>query len=588
MALKFRAKIFLARVDEIKNLVKELKCNLDPTAFLILSSILDNIKERNRIIEVLREKAGNIDILTSKEILRILMGQIPSREKIDKNKIQPLVTETRREKNQGKILSTSAFSTLTEYIVPLNEDKSIKTDAKLNDLRLREEIKADINLNIMEAQSTIEAHSGYEIEEAVSIGPEDQFDFEVILSPNVIRINDSVEAFRKLFINRYSTFVKIFLKKGLRNVTTTSGVMKSGKGEYLIILVREKFVTKTGNGLLIGEDLEGEIRVHVPLSGLLARKFKHILLDSVIAIKVKKASKEYCVAEDIIFPDIPHIRERARARQRVKVAFLSDIHIGSKVFLKNAFINFIKFLRGEIKDKKLQLLAKEIKYVIVNGDLVDGVGVYPDQRKELRIVNIYEQYEQAAKYLSQIPKNKLIIIIPGNHDAAGKFVPQPPIPEEIAGALYDLPNIKILGNPALIKLHGVRILLYHGYGLENLAAEIGIGLEKPTRILIETLRIRHLMPEWGRIPIAPIVKDYLIIEEVPDILATGHLHIADVRITKGGILLISSGAFQGLTSWQKQLGIKPTLGIVPIVDLSTYEVSIIKCHDAGCELIAGG
>ena len=62
-------------------------------------------------------------------------------------------------------------------------------------------------------------------------------------------------------------------------------------------------------------------------------------------------------------------------------------------------------------------LDDDINYLVIAGDVVDGIGIFPGQDKELAISDIYEQYEKAAQYLNAVPKHIKIIISPGNHDA---------------------------------------------------------------------------------------------------------------------------------------------------------------------------
>jgi DNA polymerase II small subunit len=83
------------------------------------------------------------------------------------------------------------------------------------------------------------------------------------------------------------------------------------------------------------------------------------------------------------------------------------------------------------------------------------------------------------------------------------------------------------------------------------------------------LKARHLAPIYGgRTPIAPEREDHLVIEEVPDIFHAGHVHVVD-KDEYRGTLIINSGAWQSQTAFQANMGIEPTPGIVPLVDLST-------------------
>ena len=92
-------------------------------------------------------------------------------------------------------------------------------------------------------------------------------------------------------------------------------------------------------------------------------------------------------------------------------------------------------------------LAASIRYVVVAGDLVDGIGIYPDQEMELDILNVYEQYRKAADYIREIPEHIRVIISPGNHDAVRQAEPQPALPESIHA---DFPDIITFDNSGYI------------------------------------------------------------------------------------------------------------------------------------------
>lgn len=39
----------------------------------------------------------------------------------------------------------------------------------------------------------------------------------------------------------------------------------------------------------------------------------------------------------------------------------------------------------------------QLNYIVMPGDVVDGIGAYPDQEKDLDILDIYEQYGALAE-----------------------------------------------------------------------------------------------------------------------------------------------------------------------------------------------
>jgi site-specific DNA-cytosine methylase len=100
------------------------------------------------------------------------------------------------------------------------------------------------------------------------------------------------------------------------------------------------------------------------------------------------------------------------------VVFLSDVHIGSLTFLEDAFSRFIDWINCDYGNEEQRRVAEDVKYLIIGGDIVDGIGVYPNQDKELAIKDITQQYNEAARFLGNIRSDIKIIIAPGNHDAS--------------------------------------------------------------------------------------------------------------------------------------------------------------------------
>ena len=62
----------------------------------------------------------------------------------------------------------------------------------------------------------------------------------------------------------------------------------------------------------------------------------------------------------------------------------------------------------------------------------------------------------------------------------------------------------------------------------------------------------------------------LVIDDVPDIFQTGHVHISGIETYKG-VLLLNSGTWQKQTGFQASVGITPTPGIAILVNLKTLK-----------------
>jgi DNA polymerase II small subunit len=221
-------------------------------------------------------------------------------------------------------------------------------------------------------------------------------------------------------------------------------------------------------------------------------------------------------------------------------------------------------------------IVKRIRYIVIGGDGIDGIGVYPGQERNLIELDLLRQYNMLADLIECMPKNAQIFLIPGNHDPIRQALPQPAIPEKYSKRLYGIDNLRLLGNPATLTLSGVSVLSYHGTSLDDvLASTPGLSYSRPTEGMRLLLKARHLAPMYGRrTPIGLDCEDHLVIEDVPDIFHSGHTHTLDTNFHRG-TLMINSGTWQCQTEYQANMGVVPTPALVPIVNLSTLE-GIVK------------
>ncbi len=391
----------------------------------------------------------------------------------------------------------------------------------------------------------------------------------------------NIEGFVEYFNDRYEKLSRILRQReALKEASTIELIKKGIFSEAKIIgFVNEKRTTKKGNIILEIEDPTGVIPVVVMASDKeLTDISKEIVKDEIIGISgVLSKNRDIIIAKEIFFPDLKLNAERNRSEVPLSVVLLSDIHIGSSKFMANEFKKFIKWINCEIGTPRQRELAERIKYIVIGGDLVDGVGIYPNQEKELIIKDIHQQYNELWKYISQIPEQIEIIIIPGNHDATRQAEPQPAISEEFAEDFYQDPRIHMVGNPCYASLHGVNVLTYHGRSLDDIVSSIpGVSYDKPAEAMEYLIKKRHLAPIYGgKVPLAPESCDYLLIDESPDILHMGHIHTVGIRNYRG-VMLVNSGAFQEQTSFQKKLNMRPTPGRIPIINLDTFKTTIMR------------
>jgi DNA polymerase II small subunit len=390
----------------------------------------------------------------------------------------------------------------------------------------------------------------------------------------------SVEEYLEYFKDRFRRIKKILRRRiDAKNAVPISEALKSTVNSKVKIIgmVTEKRESK-GRFFLRFEDLEASVTVLVPQNvrkeGM--AKARSLLLDQVVCVSAIKGRNNLLIAKDFIWPDMPQ-KTPHKAPIPVYAALISDLHVGSQMFMEKEFNRFVLWLNGKFGNENMRNIAGHVKYVVIAGDLVDGIGVYPGQMNELTIKDIYEQYREVAKLIEQIPDYIELIIIPGNHDAARRALPQPTIPRKYAEPLYEARKMYSLGNPCTVSLHEVEILLYHGRSLDDVAAVApNVSFQTPDKSMRLLLQSRHLAPIYGeRTPIAPENRDFMVIERVPDIFHAGHVHVLKCD-TYRGTLIVNSGAWQGQTEYQKKMGLVPTPGIVPIVNLQTTQIATIN------------
>ncbi|MCK5642980.1 MAG: DNA-directed DNA polymerase II small subunit [Gammaproteobacteria bacterium] len=345
----------------------------------------------------------------------------------------------------------------------------------------------------------------------------------------------------------------------------------------IIGMVAEKREAKQQTFFTI-EDLETSATILVPRKApeRVHNKAKFLLSDQIICVEAKKTRNNLFLAEDIILPEVGFKPQR-RSSESVYAVLTSDIHVGSTKFNEEAFQRFILWLNGKFGNQRAKEIAGQVKYLLIAGDLIDGVGVYPKQEEELTIQDFRKQYEYVSKLIEKIPEYIEVIILPGNHDAPRKALPQPEIKLELLKSLQESKRIHSVGNPCLVSLHGVEILMFHGRSLDDLVATIpGLRHDQPEKMMKLLLQSRHLAPTYGgKTLLSPENRDFLVIDRPPDILHAGHTHVMGYCHHKG-VLIVNSGGWQEQTDYMQKLGLVPTPGKVPVINLQTMEITTLS------------
>jgi len=395
-----------------------------------------------------------------------------------------------------------------------------------------------------------------------------QSEIRILFDPtNKITTGEGVKGYNALFSSRFNKLKQIISNRPESKLVRSIAFVKTSKLKedvYVVGLVTSRNSERSITKLLL-EDPSGSFE-GIIFDVELQKTAGALLIDQFVMARVSFGKNSGIIIKDLIMPDIPD-QITNKSETEVYAAFLSDLHIGSKYFMETEFEEFVLWLSST------DPVARKIRFVLIGGDLVDGVGIYPNQNKELVCQTIEEQLKKVNDLIEKIPKNVKIIIMPGNHDPGRRALPQPAIPKKYNSNLWDKENVVMVGNPSIVSLNGVKVMMFHGQSIDDIVKTTpGLSYDKPIDVMKHLLRARHLSPIYGsQTPIAPEMEDLLVIEDVPDIFHVGHVHRAQLGMYKG-ILLVNSGSWQKQTPFQASVGMTPNPGLAIMVNLKTFQV----------------
>lgn len=284
---------------------------------------------------------------------------------------------------------TQVPTDLARSIAPINEPEPI-------DIHLRNNLpdwnQADFSMNASETPSDITVHfdiTGNSVTEGKMADINACF-------------NDRLKSIRKLIIQN-SKLPRKHQEIG-RLVAETSRYQGYENKAVAIGLVNEPRYTKNGHLMWGLEDETGEMTCLLTKRSGDDRDRAHeaIIEAGLMPDDVLGVSGTFSQTGDLFYVDDLHFpletnHQKVSSEVGVSVAFLSDIHVGSKTFLEAQWHKMVRWFHTDP-------LAKTIKYLILSGDCVDGVGIYPGQDKELAIPDLFAQYTEFARLLELLPE----------------------------------------------------------------------------------------------------------------------------------------------------------------------------------------
>ena len=472
--------------------------------------------------------------------------------------------------------------TLTKRALELLESVEDPVEALNKVIKRIQTLKTNSTIvDVADVERVIEfSRAPQKVEAATEAAAEPPPEFDVVVDERFTaeyRIKGAINEFQAYFRSRYEKLKRIFEER-IRGLMDLKSLLKLREGQeaYAAVMLFERRESERAIFLTV-DDPTAEATIIVPKTGneKLFHAAERLLPDSIFAVKVCKRGESF-IAREILLPDVPSSgSQESWPSGDVNICLISDLHVGSKKFRRDLFERFLDWI-NRTRDAEV----KRIRFLVIAGDLVDGVGVYPNQHNELEITSITQQFEEVAKLIAEIPPDIKVIIAPGNHEPIQRALPQPPLSDEYRMVLEKSGrDLIFVGNPAWLRIGNRLLLVYHGQGLDDVIQLIpGLShsnLEEKIGELLEImLKHRHLCPVYGEsTPILPLKEDLLIIDKIPSILHVGHVHVAHAG-TYRGIRLINTGTWQEQTNYQRSMGLNPTVGVAAVIDLRDLSIRI--------------
>lgn len=224
-----------------------------------------------------------------------------------------------------------------------------------------------------------------------------------------------------------------------------------------------------------------------------------------------------------------------KADKILRVGIASDTHFGSIYDQPNLFSDFVDIC------KKQNCVA-----ILHAGDVIEGIGMRPEQEQEVRWHSFEEIVDGVIKTLPDagIP----YYFIGGNHD----FWTKKNIGADVLHAVAkEREDVHYLGmHYANVDICGLSVGLFHGKG--GCTAKRNTRLQNCAAYVVDL----HTRRTDG---------------VVPDLMVVGHCHSAAILPKYLGMMCLAAGGFQKQTPHMKEKGVIP--------DMSAYIISFIEAGD---------
>ncbi|MFN3621506.1 MAG: hypothetical protein ACK4TI_01310, partial [Nitrososphaerales archaeon] len=163
--------------------------------------------------------------------------------------------------------------------------------------------------------------------------------FKVLQNHKDVKISEGVGGFQQLFVSRYQKLLALIKKRLDSGNIQHISELKEGKAPMKIAGLIYSKTVKKGTATIVLEDLTGRIEA-TTFENSVIKNIQDAPLDALIIATITSSRKNIYIIDSITLPDIPeHVPNVSK--KRIYAVLTSDLHVGNKYFLKQAFKTFI-------------------------------------------------------------------------------------------------------------------------------------------------------------------------------------------------------------------------------------------------------
>lgn len=388
-------------------------------------------------------------------------------------------------------------------------------------------------------------------------------------------MSPSVEGFRKLYLHRYSCLAK-WLRDAIKLQSDKSPLVHLSELEnlptrfYVIGRINSIKRSLKVSQFLCQQYYQGRayhFKVYAPHTDP-AQGVSELYTGAHVGFLIQPNGLGLWYIRAVVWPGA-HLRTD-RPKSHGRIAIVSDVHVGADQFNEAYFRAFINDINEDLT----------VSHVLIVGDVKSGIGVYPGQHKETH--NTIESQTTALVQLFKLFRPTVqLVMIPGNHCfTTGLGEPQRFTPAFIERLREANLRVTCYTNPAFVVIKNIKFMLYHGRVLDGMIRDLPhLTYQNVGTAMALLLKSRHLAPLVDARTVAiPTAVDYLLIDDLPHVFCTGHVHKAVCQFHQG-VLCVNAGSFQGQTQFQKMVKLEPQTGSAVFIQCSDLDKSYVKRYN---------